>query len=277
MSTATIKNETREFVFPAFPVFSLRDLAGSYIFEKEKQERACLSGRPLTPTLPPLYRARAVHWIHAVNEQLMFRIETVSLGVQILDRFLTTCTPNNFQATDILPATITSLHLASKLEEEPLTLSEYIIIARDGVTPAQLCQMEWRILAALGFQPNLVTPALFLAQFQDFAEFRSSKMTAASHYILNLALAEIDSNTFWPSLLAAAIVLLCRSLEGNTWTPSLIAETGYQEVDLLVCVSHLQKILKTEAHLQKAHSISLQYAKKEFHGVSNLLLHHFRH
>ncbi|CAI9096804.1 OLC1v1033023C1 [Oldenlandia corymbosa var. corymbosa] len=153
-------------------------------------------------------RLQMVHWIVEQSGNKDLQRETLFLGVSLLDRFLSKGyfrTKRNLQI-----AGIACLTLATRIEEnQPYNSIQQKIfhIGSNAYSRCEVVAMEWLVQEVLKFQCFLPSLYNFLWFYLRAAK-ASEKVEKTVNYIAVLALLGHEQLCFWPSTVAAGLVIL---------------------------------------------------------------------
>ncbi|XP_065512965.1 G2/mitotic-specific cyclin-B1 [Caloenas nicobarica] len=193
-----------------------------------------LDGQKITGNM----RAMLIDWL--VRVQIKFRLhqETLYMTVAIIDRFIQ---DNAVPKRTLQLVGVTAMFIASKYEEmlSP-TVEDFAYITNYSYTSRQICQMEMKILQALGFCLGCPLPPHFLRRASMIAEVDFEQHVLAK-YLMELSIVDYDMVHFPPSKIAAAASCLSLKLKGHEWTPTLQYHMFYTETDLLPVMQHIAK------------------------------------
>nr|QYW07146.1 cyclin-SDS [Dimocarpus longan] len=167
-------------------------------------------------------RSQMVHWIVEQCDAKRFQQETLFLGVGLLDRFLSRGffkTERNLQMVGIA-----CLALATRLEENQPYNSVRQKNFNVGINIYSRCEvvaMEWLVQEVLNFQCLLPTIYNFLWFYLKAAR-ADAEVEKMAKYLAVLALSDQEQLCYWPSTVAAGVVILA-SLESHQ-------DTSFQRV-----------------------------------------------
>nr|GEY02608.1 hypothetical protein [Tanacetum cinerariifolium] len=191
-------------------------------------------------------RLQMVHWImeQAANKEL--QKETMFLGVSLLDRFLSKGYFRNKRELEI--AGIACLTLATRIEEnQPYnSIREKIFyVGNVRYSRSQVVAMEWLVQEVLNFQCYLPTIYNFLWFYLKAAR-ADEDVDKIAKYLAVLALLGHEQLCYWPSTVAASLVILACLAENKQSTCQQITwiYDGSNDKDLPNCVKCLEWMLK---------------------------------
>ncbi|KAI3431206.1 Cyclin N-terminal domain-containing protein, partial [Psidium guajava] len=153
-------------------------------------------------------RTRMVHWIIEQSTVRELHNETLFLGVSLFDRFLTKGyfkQRKNFQI-----AGIACLTLATRIEENQPYNSvrqKNFRVGSDTYSRCEVVAMEWLVQEVLNFQCALPTIHNFL-WFYSRAARADARVNKRAINLAALALLDHEQLSYWPSTVAAALVIL---------------------------------------------------------------------
>ncbi|KAL3635921.1 hypothetical protein CASFOL_020468 [Castilleja foliolosa] len=191
-------------------------------------------------------RLHMVHWIieEATNKE--FQKETMFLGVNLLDRFLTKGYFEDVRNLQI--AGIACLTLATRIEEN----QPYNCIRKKtfnvGSTIYARCEvvaMEWLVQEVLNFQCYLPTLYNFLWFYLKAAK-ANEIMERTAKYLAVLTLMGHQQLCYWPSTVAAGLVILASIANNQDASCHLITSihARNKDTDLPDCIKSLEWLVK---------------------------------
>jgi len=156
-------------------------------------------------SLTTTMRAILIDWLVEVHMKFRLVPETLYLGVNILDRYLSLVQIDRAQLQLV---GVTSLFIACKYEEiYPPEVRDCVYITDRGFTRQQVLDMETAILNNLEFKISVPTGHPFLHRFLFITQATELVSIAATYY-MERVLQEHDFLAFRPSVIAAAAVCL---------------------------------------------------------------------
>ncbi|KAK1551739.1 hypothetical protein Q3G72_003848 [Acer saccharum] len=191
-------------------------------------------------------RSEMVHWIVEQCDLKRLQQETLFLGVGLLDRFLSKGffkTERNLQIVGIA-----CLALATRLEENQPYNSVRQKNFSVGINIYSRCEvvaMEWLVQEVLNFQCLLPTIYNFLWFYLKAAR-ADAEMEKMAKYLAVLALSDHEQLCYWPSTVAAGVVILA-SLESRQDTPFqrvIEIHTRTKDNDLPDCIKSLEWLVQ---------------------------------
>ncbi|NXW54225.1 CCNB1 protein, partial [Eurystomus gularis] len=222
-----------------------------------------LDGQEISGTM----RAVLVDWLVQVHTKLKLQQETLYMTVVVFDRFLQ---DNPVPKNMLQLVGVTAMLIASKYEETfPPYVGDFAYMTDHTFTKAQICQMEMKILRALGFNLGRPLPPHFLRRASKIAQANLQQRVLAQ-YLMELCILDYDMVHFLPSKIgAAASCLSLKLLDGCKWTETLQYYTTYTESDLLPVMQHMAKnvVLMNEG-ITKQTTIKDKYASSNNSRIS---------
>ncbi|PWA76737.1 Cyclin, C-terminal domain-containing protein [Artemisia annua] len=183
-------------------------------------------------------RLQMVHWImeQAANKEL--QKETMFLGVSLLDRFLSKGYFRNKRELEI--AGIACLTLATRIEENQPYNSireKFFYVGSIRYSRSEVVAMEWLVQEVLKFQCYLPTIYNFLWFYLKAAR-ADDDVDKIAKYLAVLALLGHEQLCYWPSTVAASLVILACLAENKQSTYQQITwiYDGSNDKDLPNCV-----------------------------------------
>ncbi|CAJ1932712.1 unnamed protein product [Sphenostylis stenocarpa] len=173
-------------------------------------------------------RAQMVHWIIEIAQQScrkQLRQETIFLGVNLLDRFLN---KGYFKVEKHLQIVgIACLSLAIRIEENQQHNrmgQTNFYVGSNKYSRCEVVAMEWMVQEVLKFQCFLPTIYNFLWFYLKAAN-ADADIEKRVKYLAVLTLSSHEQLCYWPSTVAAALVVLA-GLEVNQRSSLKVIETG---------------------------------------------------
>ncbi|KAF2316687.1 hypothetical protein GH714_042028 [Hevea brasiliensis] len=159
-------------------------------------------------------RLQMVHWIAEQSTANKFQHETMFLGVGLLDRFLSKGFFKNKRSLRIVG--IACLTLATRIEENQLYNSlrqKNFTIENSAYSRFEVVAMEWLVQEVLNFQCFLPTIHNFMWFYLKAAR-ADARVEKKARCLAKLALSDHEHLRYWPSTVAAGLVILA-SLESD--------------------------------------------------------------
>src|SRR6056300_1445222 len=130
--------------------------------------------------------------------------------------------------------------------------------------------MEGVLLKKLDYRITIPSAHAFLLRYLQAAHANKT-IVQLSCYILDGTLQSYNMLHYMPSQLAAASILIARTVEGrNSWSPTLLKYTKYREEDIkLIARAILDAKASTSPELQ---AVNKKYARTAYGCVANLTL-----
>ncbi len=216
----------------------------AYFREKEASDRPDPNYLSAQPELTPAMRAMMVDWLVEVHLEFRLLSETLYLAINVLDRFLSTCSAKKKPIAKgrLQLIGIASMLIASKVEEiNEVSIEDFIYISSSAFTREDIVKMESSVLNTLGFNLTMPTSLHFLRRFSKAARADTIVHTMAK-YLIELALVDYVHLQFLPSMIAAASVYLSRRIANRfdvIWVCALSA---------LLHLHALTRFLSTDSH-----------------------------
>merc|ERR1712151_354521 len=129
---------------------------------------------------------------------------------------------------------------------------------------------EGNVLAALGFQIAVPTPAYFLDRLQR-ANGCHGMHSALAQYALELSLLDTQSLRYPPSVLVGASLLLSNAILGRkpVWPATMAHCTRQTEASLWACAEELRRLMQT-APTATLQAVRRKYQVERRFAVSEL-------
>ncbi|CAK8570447.1 unnamed protein product [Lathyrus sativus] len=190
-------------------------------------------------------RCRMVHWIveHSYRKQL--RQETIFLAINLLDRFLS---KGYFKAEKTLQIVgIACFTLATRIEENQQCNrvgQKYFYIEKSVYSRCEVVAMEWMVQEVLKFQcfhPTIYNFLWFYLKAANADAVMEKRVTC----LALLALSGHDQLCYWPSTIAAALVILaCLEHNENASNKVIGIHIRSKDENLHECMESLEWLLR---------------------------------
>ncbi|KAH7516243.1 hypothetical protein FEM48_Zijuj10G0114500 [Ziziphus jujuba var. spinosa] len=191
-------------------------------------------------------RSYMIHWIVEHSTETQLHQETMFLGVSLFDRFLS---KGFFKSKRILQIVgIACITLATRIEENQPFNSVWkkkFSVGSNEYSRCEVVAMEWLVQEVLNFQCFLPTIYNFLWFYLKAAR-ADGELEKRTKYLAMLQLFDHVQLSFWPSTVAAALVILA-SLESDYFaTRQRVIETHIRTggEDLHECIESLEWLLR---------------------------------
>ncbi|KAJ9135687.1 hypothetical protein P3X46_032840 [Hevea brasiliensis] len=191
-------------------------------------------------------RLQMVHWIVEQSTAKEFQLETAFLGVSLLDRFLSKGFFKNKRSLQIVG--IACLTLATRIEENQPYNSvrqKNFPIESSTYSRFEVVAMEWLVQEVLNFQCFLPTIHNFMWFYLKAAR-ADAKVEKKARYLAKLALSGHEHLQYWPSTVAAGLVILA-SLESDqieSYQRVIEVHVRTKENDLRECMKTMEWLLQ---------------------------------
>ncbi|KAL8227707.1 hypothetical protein R6Q57_015291 [Mikania cordata] len=187
-------------------------------------------------------RLQMVHWIMEQSANQGLQQETMFLGVNLLDRFLSKGYLRS--RTELEIAGIACLTLATRIEEnQPYNSIQQKLfnVGSNEYTRSEVVAMEWLVQEVLNFQCYLPTIYNFL-WFYLKAVRSDEDVEKTAKYLAVLALLGHEQLCYWPSTVAASLVTLACLAENEQSSLQQITRihNGSDDKDLPDCIKSLE-------------------------------------
>ncbi|GER37179.1 cyclin, partial [Striga asiatica] len=186
-------------------------------------------------------RLRMVQWIIEEANSKDLQKETMFLGVNIFDRFLSKGYFQNVRNLQI--AGIACLTLATRIEEnQPYNCIRRMTFDVGGTiySRSEVVAMEWVVQEVLNFE--CFRPTLFYLK----AAKGNEKLDKTAKYLAVLTLMGDEQLRYWPSTVAAGLVILASIATNQDASCHLIASihARNKDTDLPECIKRLEWLVK---------------------------------
>ncbi|XP_027361398.1 cyclin-SDS [Abrus precatorius] len=190
-------------------------------------------------------REQMVHWMVEQSYRKQLRQETMFLGVNLLDRFLS---EGYFKAKRNLQiGGIACLTLATRIEENQQynrVGQKYFYVGSSVYSRMEVVAMEWMVQDVLKFQCFLPTIYNFLWFYLKAAN-ADGIIEKRVKYLAVLALSAHERLCYWPSTVAAALVILaCLEVNQNASHKVIGIHVRSKDENLHECIESLEWLLR---------------------------------
>ncbi|XP_076944948.1 uncharacterized protein LOC143615808 [Bidens hawaiensis] len=191
-------------------------------------------------------RLQMVHWIMEQSANKDLQKETMFLGVNLFDRFLSKGYFRSQMELEI--AGIACLTLATRIEEnQPYNSIQQTLfnVGRNEYSRSEVVAMEWLVQEVLNFQCYLPTIYNFLWFYLKAA--RSDEgVDKTAKYLAVLALLGHEQLCYWPSTVAASLVsLACLAGKGQSSLQQIAwIHNGSNDKDIPDCIKSLEWLVQ---------------------------------
>ncbi|XP_061371830.1 cyclin-SDS [Gastrolobium bilobum] len=190
-------------------------------------------------------RSQMVHWIVEQCNRKQLLQETMFLGVSLLDRFLS---KGYFKAKRNLQIVgIACLTLATRIEENQQynrVGQKNFYIKSNVYSRCEVVAMEWMVQEVLNFQCFLPTIYSFLWFYLKAAN-ADAVVEKRVKYLAVLALSAHDQLCYWPSTVAAALVILaCLEVNQHAIHKVIGIHVRSKDENLHECMESLEWLLR---------------------------------
>ncbi|KAI3982864.1 hypothetical protein MKX01_010347 [Papaver californicum] len=192
-----------------------------------------------------------VNWMVDESDARELNLKTVFLGVSLLDRFFSKGFFQNKRKLQLLG--IACLALATRIEEnQPYNcgilcrvMQKTFQIGTDVYSRCEVVAMEWLVQEVLNFQCLLPTTYNFLWFYLKAAR-ADEEMEDKVKYLAVLSLMDPELLCYWPSVVAAGLVILSVLASNQDSSCHFIMEThlGTKNDDLPECIQSLEWLVK---------------------------------
>ncbi|WJX16790.1 hypothetical protein P8452_06779 [Trifolium repens] len=190
-------------------------------------------------------RSKMVHWIVEQSYRKQLRQETMFLGINLLDRFLS---KGYFKAERNLQIVgIACLTLATRIEENQQynrVGQKNFYIEKSAYSRCEVVAMEWMVQEVLNFECFHPTIYNFLSFYLKAANADAVVEKRVTCLAL-LALAGPSQLCYWPSTIAAAVVILaCLELNQKASHKVIGIHIRSKDENLHECMESLEWLLR---------------------------------
>ncbi|XP_052111704.1 cyclin-SDS [Arachis duranensis] len=190
-------------------------------------------------------RSQMVHWIVEQSYRKQLRQETMFLGVSLLDRFLS---KGYFKVKRNLQIVgIACLTLATRIEENQQysrVEQKNFYIGSNVYSRCEVVAMEWVVQEVLKFQCFIPTIYNFLWFYLKAAKANAAVERRVKSLAV-LVLSAEEQLCYWPSTVAAAIVILaCLEVDQNAFHTVIGIHVRSKDENLHECMQSLQWLIR---------------------------------
>ncbi|KAF6144702.1 hypothetical protein GIB67_006194 [Kingdonia uniflora] len=191
-------------------------------------------------------RLLMVNWIVELSNAKKLHPETMFLGVSLLDRFLTQGFFKSKRKLQVLG--IACLTLATRIEEnQPLNSVRQLAfhVGSNSYGRSEVVAMEWLVQETLNFQCFLPTTYNFLWFYLKAAK-ADAELEKKANYLAMLSLLDNERLSYWPSTVAAGLVILASLAANRDSSCQWVMETHVRtkKDDLPECIQSLDWLVK---------------------------------
>ncbi|XP_020085762.1 cyclin-SDS-like isoform X2 [Ananas comosus] len=191
-------------------------------------------------------RLLMVNWMLEHFRAMELQLETLFLGVGIMDRFLSRGYFKSIRNLQLLG--VASITLSTRIEENQPYNSirqRTFKVGNNIYSRSEVVAMEWVIQEVLDFQCFLPTTHHFL-WFYLKAAGADRKVEDLSRYLAVLSLRDHERLSFWPSTVAAGLVILACLATNRDSSCHTVMETHVRTKndDLPECIKSLEWLVK---------------------------------
>ncbi|NXE05506.1 CCNB1 protein, partial [Lophotis ruficrista] len=251
------------------------NLCSDYVKDIYKYLRDLEESQPIRPKylagqeINGNMRTIQIDWLVQVQMKFVLQQETLYMTVAIIDLFLQ---DNAVSKMMLQLVGVTAMFIACKYEElYPPCVGNFTYVTDYTYTKLEICEMETKILQALGFGLGRPLPPHFLRRASKIAKV-NFKQHVLAKYLMELSILDYDMVHFPPSKIAAAASCLAlKLLNGCKWTPTLQHCMSYTESDLLPVMQHLAKnVVLVNEGITKHRTIKNKYSSRKNANISSI-------
>ena len=212
-------------------------------------------------------RAILLDWLVEVHLRFKLLQETLYLTINILDRFLAKVP---IARSKLQLVGVTAMLLASKYEEMyPPEVRDFVWIADNAYSRAEIIQMEGLMLATLDFNLGSPLPLHFLRRLSKATE-ASAEVHAVGKFLAELSLGSYALVGTCPSRIAAASISIAREMFGSSpWDATLQYYSTYSPTDIAPTTEKLKQHLRA-APTAKQQAVIKKYSAAKYMAVTAL-------
>jgi len=220
--------------------------------------------------LTPKMRTILVDWLIEVHLKYKLRSETLHLGINLIDRYLSKVqvARNKLQLIGVV-----AMFIASKFEEiHPPEIKDWVYITDGAYTKDDVFMMENHMLTTLSFKIAVPTAAHFFDHLV-VANGCDSVHRSCTQYLLELGLLQSRMLQYRPSHIVSAALLLSNELFARSpvWPQAMMNQSGYAEPMLGQCVQELRQLLKADrADAGGQQAVYRKFSTPQHHAVATM-------
>nr|XP_022921240.1 G2/mitotic-specific cyclin-B-like isoform X1 [Onthophagus taurus]XP_022921241.1 G2/mitotic-specific cyclin-B-like isoform X2 [Onthophagus taurus] len=219
----------------------------------------------------PKIRQVLIDWLVDVHSDFKLALETLHLTVSIIDEYLEKHKEVGKETLQLVG--VSALFIAAKYEDiYPPDCSDLGCICDNAFSKSEIIKMEQDILKTLNFNLTRTYSIQFLRRFNQVCE-ATEEQHSMGKYLLELALLSYETCHIRPSLIAAAVCCISKSIENRlksarqAWTPVLIHFACYKYEDIEETILKIADILQKNIDTSQQ-SIKTKYSSSKFNKVS---------
>jgi hypothetical protein len=212
-----------------------------------------------------------VDWLVEVHQSFKLKDETLFLAFQYLEEYqsIVPITKEQYQLVGI-----TCLWIASKYEEiYPPRMREFVDVTACTYTRSQLMAMEGKIIEALRFDLNRVTPLALLStlEMESFGNKENSRSLNLARYVLELSYltGSIPRKYSVKTMVMAAVKLADAVCKRDTNMGYLACDLG--DTQFYACHKEMALLLQVE-NKHKLTAIKRKYQKEKYNAVGKITI-----
>ncbi|KAJ3702981.1 hypothetical protein LUZ61_006686 [Rhynchospora tenuis] len=195
-------------------------------------------------------RSIMINWMFQRCQEMEFQTETLFLGVALMDRFL--CRGYFMTERNLQLLGIACITLATSIEENQIRnrlRQRTFRVGSNTFCRSEVVAMEWLVQEVLQFKCFVPTTLNFL-WFYLKAAMVGPEVQEQTRLLAVLSLMDHTRLSFWPSTLAAGIVILACLSTGHDHLSSLVMETHMRtkDDDLPECIKSLEWLIQFARH-----------------------------
>ncbi|XP_020399264.1 cyclin, N-terminal domain containing protein isoform X3 [Zea mays] len=191
-------------------------------------------------------RVIMVNWIIQHSRLMKLQPVTMFMGIGLMDRFLTQGYMKGLRNLQLLG--IACITLATRIEENQsynCVLRKTFQVGINIYSQSEVVAMEWLVQEVLNFKCFVTTTHHFLWFYLKAAN-ADDRVADLANYLAFISLRNHEQLSFWPSTVAAAVVVLACLATNKESSCHLVTETHIrtQDDDLPECLMSLEWLIK---------------------------------
>lgn len=239
---------------PQLVVEYLDDIFRHY-FEVESRHLPPPTYMDMQTDIRPDMRRVLIDWLVEVHTMFNLKPETLFLGINILDRFLSV---KVVQRSRLQLVGSAAMFVASKYEEMYAPeVEDFVYVSDKAFNREDVLHCESVVCNRLGFVFSVPTPFHFAQRFAKVAAL-NERNEHFMYYLMELALLEYSFLKYTPSMIAASAVYLTTYFDATPWNDDLIEHTRYTYATIRPCVKEMYAVLAAG----KTSSVRKKYSSK---------------
>jgi len=233
----------------------------------------------IQPEINYKMRACLIDWLIEICEKLKFCSETLFMGINIIDRFLS---KTQIKIVELQLVGCTAILISSKFYETYIPrLNSLVKIANNSFTKSNICDMEMKILLTLDYCLFTETSFDFVAYFfeyginellekQEIGDYLTKYIKSMVKYCAYLQLLDANYLNFLPSELAATAIYIGFKKVNLIIDDFMVKLTEYKEAKLQKCIEFTENLVYKKLPVENSKAIYNKFCTMEFCEISKI-------